>query len=250
MGLFLLALVIVGGVWWFYGREGKVLLPQIDLQPHLAHLDRVKPHLATVRSNWRDWLRLRGRNSDLGQRLAAWAGEAQARGQVQDGRLVSWLEGRPAGERTAFAGRVATFCRSSGFELSWLLDGKAAGPAGAAVERVALTGALALWEAGDVQPFVSFLRWQLSPESERAFEDRVYRRLVSSGLAATPAELLLASEKERRGHVRQAIAQAAQNTEQFVTILRGVADEPAAVLKTKGRGRRAVAVEAVETAAV
>ncbi|MBI4322233.1 MAG: hypothetical protein HY675_27385 [Chloroflexi bacterium] len=236
-----LVLLAVGVAWLMWRRPGRGELPNVPKIEVKAHLNRVGPQVDRVRKGWsflrkdwsffgKDWS---GQRSALASRFRSWTATAEARGLAPDAHFVAWLEKRSDRELAEHVGQVASFCESSGFELAWLLDGKGQSEATLAVEKVVLAGAQAIWSATDSHPFVAYLQWQrgAGDKSTRAFEARLYGRLVEAGLANTPANLLLAGEKDRKTHVRQAIESAARSGQEFIAILSALAEEPAAVEK-------------------
>ncbi|MBI3980172.1 MAG: hypothetical protein HY331_18510 [Chloroflexi bacterium] len=233
MTLLLLAIAVAVVLWLIFRRTGVPAVPDTG---------RVIPEVKRVGGGWVSRLRGRRDGSDLAEQFQRWAADgAMSTGAklaktlpAEIRQYAGWLEGLSAEDRAAVVGQVSAFCRSVQFELSWLADPKVSSELKLALEEVVLLHSLAIWSAREMAAFVAFKRWQDAPEDRRnrEFERDLYGKVVAAGLAESRPDLVLASEKERRAHVRQAIAAAAERPEAFGDVLRSLAREPGAAGKS------------------
>lgn len=150
--------------------------------------------------------------------------------------FTDWVDTLTDRELAQFVGELAAACRTMGFEPDWLADSKIGGALRQAAEEAVGLYGLAAWKARDTLPLATYKAWQAAPHKKenRAFAQRLYVKLVDAGLASVPAGLLLATERERRSHVAQAIeTAAAQHSAAMTALLKETVDELAAARAEK-----------------
>ncbi|MBI3980066.1 MAG: hypothetical protein HY331_17980 [Chloroflexi bacterium] len=229
MTMTVLLLILAGAVvlWLVFGRLGAPVVPAAG---------RILPEAGRAGDGRLSWLRLRRGRSPVAEQLQRWATERSTTPESALAEAVSaetrqfagWLAGLTEQQQAAFVRQVSTFCRSVGFDLGWLAGPQVADDLKRGTEAIVLHYCLAVWTAHDLAPFVSFNRWQNAPDDRRnqVFVADLYRKVVEAGLAANPPELVLASDRARRGHVRQAIERAAADHAVFADVLRSMARQP------------------------
>lgn len=157
--------------------------------------------------------------------------------------FVAWVDSLSDEELTRRVEDLSTFCRVQHFELAWLVDPKTPENLKRAVEDVVTLHGLAAWKARDIQPLVAYKAWQNAPNKgeNRAFAQKLYGKLAEAGLVTPPANLVLATDKERQDHVAQTIDSAA--TEKQATFL-ALVQEVISELETEKKEAKASENEA------
>ena len=161
------------------------------------------------------------RRAEPGKRLKAWAAEADLaqaaalyKGLPEDAaHLTAWLQDLPDEQAAQLAHELDGFCQSLNLKLDWLYN-PADAEMKAALKEVVGLYALAAWKGRQLQPFAAFQAWQMDPDKgdNRAFGQKLYRKLAEANLVSAPADLVLASDQQRQAHVVKSIrAAAAQN---------------------------------------
>jgi hypothetical protein len=171
------------------------------------------------------------RRSAAGKKLKAWAGEVDLAKEAalfaglpeETTGLTTWLQSLSDTEAAQLAAELDQFCHTLNLELAWLYDPAEAEMKAAMKQVVALYG-LSLWKARQLQTLAAFQAWQLAPEKRehRVMTEKLYLKLSEAGLVTAPANLLLASDKERQAHVVKAIQAAA--TQDRAAVLAMVAE--------------------------
>ncbi len=166
---------------------------------------------------------------ESGKQLKAWAAEAElAKKTAQDKTLpeesvglTTWLAGLSDEQAAHFANELAAFCRSQNLALAWLFDAKTSDEIKDILESVVILYSLAIWKGRKAQPIAAFHAWQTAPKKEenRIFARKLYIKIVEAGMANSPAEMFLASEKEREAHILKAIQDAANQNRAAVLAL-------------------------------
>lgn len=199
--------------------------------------------------------RLTGNKQEKAKKFQVWVESS-----IEDAELKTWLLGLSPEAAAALAEQLAEFCYNLGFELPWLLDGKMAHDPEIQQEAIAVVTAYcrACWNAArnysDFELFKLLQEIEQSPftRKHRDLSRRLFGELVNREMAASvPAELFLASEKEREEHMTQAIRQAAETDRTgFKAILRDVlATQAQEAASTSVAGNGTGAAEASATAA-
>ncbi len=171
--------------------------------------------------------RLTGNKAEVAKKFQNWAET-----NIEDAQLKAWLMGLSPEAAGALVEQLADFCFNLGFELEWLLEDTMSRDPEIKQEAVAVVTSYcrACWSAA--QSYTDFELFKLLQEVEQApftrkhrdLSRRLFGELVNREMAASvPAELFLASEKEREEHMTKAIQQAAEtNRDGFKTVLKDV----------------------------
>jgi hypothetical protein len=147
---------------------------------------------------------------------------AAARGATLNGATASdfsaWLDSLSNKQLDRLMRQVAAACRRADVNLNWLLDNRAQGEMQNALQDTVLLAALAMYRAHAVEPFARLEAYRQNPNARgnRKFGQQVFAKLVASQSITIPANLMLASEKERRAYANQMIEQAAQENQDAV----------------------------------
>lgn len=147
---------------------------------------------------------------------------------VDAAEFAAWVEGLTDEQLHKFVADLSAVCQLHHFELAWLVDPKTPDNLKHAVEDAVVLHALAAWKARDIQPLLAYKAWQAAPHKaeNRAFAQKLYGKLAEAGLVTPPAELVLATEKERQAHVVTAIETAASEKEAtFLALVQEVVSE-------------------------
>jgi hypothetical protein len=122
-----------------------------------------------------------------------------------------WLGTLSDKDLEQFTQRVAHFCAGLKFDLAWLNSPEVSREPELkkAVEDTVLLYSLATWRAhtveADVKAFLAYQAWLANPGRHKKFGQQLHRALVQRGLLVVPADLYLASDKERQEQARAAI---------------------------------------------
>lgn len=168
--------------------------------------------------------RFRNHTHDLAKQFKQWVAEAApgSRAELYNGLPASadgfaaWLGGLPDKELAQFTKQVVRFCASVNFNLAWLTDAQVSREPELkrAVEDAVLLYSLTTWRANNVQQdvkgFFAYQAWLAKPNRHREFGQQLYAALVHGGAVTIPAELYLASEKERQAQAAASIRKAAE----------------------------------------
>jgi hypothetical protein len=124
--------------------------------------------------------------------------------------LSVWLTGLSDAASTQLANDLAAFLSQMDLELSGLSSKNDEVGLKAALEELILLYSQAAWQGHNLQPLVTWQRWQAGPlqAENHNLSRRLFARLLSTGLATAPAELMLAPDIECERHVVQSIKSA------------------------------------------
>lgn len=143
----------------------------------------------------------------------------------------AWLEGLAVADLRTFRNELAAFCHTLEIETDWLHSTTLSDrpELRRSLEETVGLFALAYANGASQQATIArtrtFQRWMAAPNriNNRGFGNKLYAALVTEGLIAPPAELLLAPERERRAFANQAIREtAAREPEAFDAVLASV----------------------------
>lgn len=137
----------------------------------------------------------------------------------------AWLRGLNNKQTDELLHQVAETCQRANVDLNWLLEARAQGEMARALQDTVLSAALAMYRAHTLEPFARLESYRQNPNGRgnQKFGQQVFARLVDSQSMTIPANLMLASEKERRTFAHAAIEQAAQeNQDALIAIVRDV----------------------------
>lgn len=140
--------------------------------------------------------------------------------------FTAWLLDVNDKELGSFTQGLAVFCQGQGFDLGWLVDPQVSGEMKHAVEEAVGLYCLAAWTSRELAPLVSYRAWLADPDNPKnnAFAQRLYTRLVESGMATARSDILWAPEKERHSFVAQSMQTVAtQDPKTFVALLKDAA---------------------------
>lgn len=150
--------------------------------------------------------------------------------------FARWLSTLSDKDLEAFTQRVAHFCAGLKFDLAWLNSAEVSREPELkkAVEDAVLMYSLAAWRAhtveADVKAFLAYQAWLANPGRHKQFGLQLHRVLVQRGLLSIPADLYLATEKERQAQARAAIIAVAEaNHAAFSEVLRQLHTSPETV---------------------
>ncbi len=137
----------------------------------------------------------------------------------------AWLNGLNNRDLDTLMRQVAEACTRANVNLNWLLDNRAQGEMQNALQDTVLLAAFAMYRAHALEPFARLEAYRHNPNARgnRKFGQQVFAKLVDSSSVTIPANLMLASEKERRTFAHNAIEQAAQeNQDALIDVVREV----------------------------
>ncbi|NJP04565.1 MAG: hypothetical protein HC837_02490 [Chloroflexaceae bacterium] len=169
----------------------------------------------------------KGSKTLLAEQFQSWAGT-----NIDDVQLKNWLTELSPKANKALTEQLNDFCANLGFELSWLLDDTL--EKDPEIERearqVVIAYCTACWHAAqsynDFELFKTMqeIEKQAFTREHKSLSRRLFTELVKRDMAASvPAELFVASEKERQEHMANAIRQAAEtDREAFKAVLKEV----------------------------
>ena len=142
--------------------------------------------------------------------------------------FAAWIDSLSDEALNKFVADLSNVCQTQHFELAWLLDPKTPDNLKQAVEEAVILHGLAAWKAHNIQPLLAYKSWQAAPNKpeNRAFAQKLYNKLAEAGLVTTPADLVLATDKERQAHVATTIDTAATEKEAtFLALVQEVVSE-------------------------
>jgi hypothetical protein len=183
---------------------------------------RIRPELAAQFKEWLSQAELE-RRMPLYKALPADAAD-----------FTAWLLELGDKDLGDFSQELAVFCQGQGFDLAWLADAQVPGEMKYAVEEAIGLYCLAAWKSHNLLPLSTYRAWLADPENPKnnAFAQRLYSRLVESGMATARSDMLWAPEKERHAFIVQSMQTvAAQDPKSFVALLKAamvVEAEPSA----------------------
>jgi hypothetical protein len=175
---------------------------------------RVRPELA---ARFKEWLS----QAELDRRTTVYK---QLPTDAAD--FTAWLLELGDKDLGDFSQGLAVFCQGQGFDLAWLSDAQVPGEMKHAVEEAVGLYCLAAWKSRNLAPLVSYRAWLADPENPKnnAFAQRLYSRLVESGMATARSDILWAPEKERHSFIAQSMQTVAtQDPKTFVALLKDAA---------------------------
>ena len=222
-------LIIVAAVW--YLKPGWLSKESRDRATSAVTASTARPR------GWLGKIRLPfQKDNELATQFKQWVDQAELSKQTKfykelpsdAAEFTAWLEDLSEDKLTEFVEELSAFCRAQGFKLAWLMDPNTPDNMKGAVEDAVLLHSLAAWRARDIQPLLAYKAWQAAPNKpeNQAFGQRLYGKLVEAGLATAPADLMLASAKERQAYVAQAInAAAAEHQDTFLALVKEVSSE-------------------------
>lgn len=174
-------------------------------------------------SNVKTWFR---RPASLGSQLKRWAEDetmpAAARfspsQQTSLTEFRAWLASIPDAEADELAVELAGFCRKQGVDIRWLLEDQGRGDMQTALSGLVLFYGLAVRERVKALPAAALRGWESDRFSRhnRRFGAQLFLRLVEANLAAAPANLLFAPEKDRQAYLAGAVKSAAASSPEAV----------------------------------
>lgn len=136
-----------------------------------------------------------------------------------------WLHSLNNKQTDELLHQVAETCQRANVDLNWLLAARAQGEMARALQDTVLNAALAMYRAHALEPFARLESYRQNPNARgnQKFGQQVFAKLVDASSMTIPANLMLASEKERRTFAHAAIEQAAQeNQDALIAIVRDV----------------------------
>jgi len=171
--------------------------------------------------------RLTGNKQEVARKFQVWA-----ENNIEDVELKAWLMGLSPEAASALAEQLADFCSNLGFELPWLLENSLDKDPEIEKEAIVVVTLYCQSCRNAAQSYTDFELFKLLQKIEQApfarqrqdLSRRLFAELVKREMApSVPAELFLASEKERQEHMTKAIQQATRaDRELFKTVLREV----------------------------
>jgi hypothetical protein len=187
--------------------------------------EEAQPSFMDRVTNWRKILT--GNKQEVARKFQAWA-----ENNIADAELKAWLLGLSPEAASALAEQLADFCANLGFELPWLLENSLKNDPEIEQEAISVVTAYCQSCKNAAQNNTDFELFKVLQKMENApfarqhqdLSRQLFAELVKREMApSVPAELFLASEKERQEHMTKAIQQAAQtNRDQFKRVLREV----------------------------
>jgi hypothetical protein len=182
--------------------------------------------------NWtgtaRGWV---GKSKREAEQLRAWLAALPGVNKA----FKTWLEGLAPKEAEQFTKEISDFGASLNVDRDWLLSGEVDDDPALkkGVEEAMASYCMAYWNGLQVQDnaavLATFEAWQKAPfnRKNRELSQSLFTRMVDDGLISAPAELYMASEKERRTYVVQSILDFAEKDRSaFNAILKEATSAP------------------------
>lgn len=217
--LFVLVLAIL--IWITFRPGGRGRQPANQFTSTISrNAARAAAATKTATGTTGKWFKRLKTQSALGQQLKVWASDAHLGQETaldlpeEIAGLRDWLSRLSDDQADHWANELAAFCHSQNLKLAWLFDDKTDAELKAALSKMVIGHALAVWKGQSSQSLVTFQVWEAAPNKKenRVLTQQLYTRLVAAGLISTPGDLLLASDKERTTYAVRAIqAVAAEN---------------------------------------
>ena len=213
MSIFLLLIVLVLLAWLIFKPEGVSLPHQNEMTEKVSfQAGRLKEKsdgwLKKTKLSWK-------KKASLGVQLKLWALNEDLEtvavfSKSQKDTLVSfrgWIQSITDAEADALANELSAFCAKQDISIRWLLDDGGKGDMQGALSSLVLYYGMAIRERVNSRPASTLRAWQEAPLSKKNFEfgNHLYVLLADAGLISIPAHLLLASEKDRLGHLVEAV---------------------------------------------
>lgn len=235
--------VVVATIAIYYDRRAQerkqIASPQDQksVEAKTTEGGEAAPQKSNVMENMTGWVRrLTGNRQVESRRFQEWADA-----NIKNHDLKEWIVNLSPEAAQALTEQVAEFCVNLGFELEWLLEGRLAQDPEieAGAREVVVSYCSACWRAtqefADFELFKTMRAIEQNPfdRAHHGISRKLFAELVKADLApSVPAELFVASERERQEHMTQAIRQAStSDREAFKRALRNaiIAEhEPAA----------------------
>ena len=216
-GLILVVVLLAFVVWpWWQSRSSSASAQDKPKSASKKKSAKPKPLYNGIRGNFK----FRNDTRELVKRFKQWSAEPNA---VQNTQLVAtlpasvtdfavWLGGLSIADLDQFAQRVARQCATVNFDPGWLYDSQVGNDPHfrQAVEDAVMAYSLGTWYANgaqqDLRVFLEYRAWLGNPSRHQDFGQVLTQVMIEQGLIAMPADLYLASEKERNDYAVSAVS--------------------------------------------
>jgi hypothetical protein len=234
-GLILLVALLAFVVWpWWQSRSSSATAQDKQKSASKKKSAKPKPLYSGIRASFK----FRNDTRELVKRFKQWSAEPDA---AQHTQLVAdmpasitdfavWLGGLSIADLDQFAQRIARQCATVNFDPGWLYDSQVSNDPHfrQAVEDSVIAYSFGTWYANgaqqDLRVFLEYRAWLGNPSRHQEFGQVLTQVMIEQGLIAMPADLYLASEKERNDYAVSAVSQVmAENPGEFYAALHRIA---------------------------